>query len=27
MSSSVRTFLDQGIISYDTAIPYMEGDE
>lgn len=27
MASSVRTFLDQGIISYDTAIPYLEGDE
>jgi len=27
MASSVRTFLDQGIISYDTAMPYLEGDE
>lgn len=27
MASSVRTFLDQGIISYDTATPYLEGDE
>jgi len=27
MASSVRTFLEQGIISYDTAMPYLEGDE
>ncbi|WP_438298187.1 type IV pilus twitching motility protein PilT [Sporosarcina sp. FA15] len=27
MASSVRTFLDQGIISYDTATPHLEGDE
>ena len=27
MASSVRTFLDKGIISYDTAMPYLEGDE
>jgi len=27
MASSVRTFLDQGIISYDTAMPYLDGDE
>ncbi len=27
MASSVRTFLDQGVISYDTAMQYLEGDE
>ena len=27
MASSVRTFLDQGVISYDTAMPYLEGDD
>ena len=26
MSSSVQDFLDQGIIAYDTAIPYLEGE-
>jgi len=27
MASTVRTFLDKGIISYDTATPYLEGDD
>ncbi|MBO0587096.1 type IV pilus twitching motility protein PilT [Sporosarcina sp. E16_8] len=27
MASTVQTFLDKGIISYDTAMPYLEGDE
>ncbi|MER2090141.1 MAG: type IV pilus twitching motility protein PilT [Sporosarcina sp.] len=27
MESSVRSFFDQGIISYDTAMPYLGGDE
>ena len=27
MASTVRSFLDQGIISYNTAIPYLEGDD
>ncbi|MEK5069487.1 type IV pilus twitching motility protein PilT [Sporosarcina sp. FSL K6-1508] len=27
MASSVRNFLDKGIISYGTALPYLEGDE
>ncbi|HJF32813.1 MAG TPA: type IV pilus twitching motility protein PilT [Sporosarcina psychrophila] len=27
MASSVRNFLDKGIISYGTAMPYLEGDE
>ena len=27
MASSVQDFLDQGIISYDTAMPYLEGDD
>ena len=27
MASSIRTFLDKEIISYDTAEPYLEGDE
>jgi twitching motility protein PilT len=27
MASSVRNFLDQGVISYETAMPYLEGDD